>query len=91
MANLGLGSTSHPTMQSAATRLPTLRDLAQASLGVGSVHNTEPNPAEDWDDPSNPHDASKSVLSSYWFHRVESFILNGDLSFCCIISYTFDL
>ena len=85
MANLGLGSTSHPTMQSVATRLPILAELAQASLAVGSARNTEPNPAEDWEDPSNPHDASKCVLSSYWVDRVESFILNVYLSFCCII------
>ena len=85
MANQGLGSTSHPTVQSVATRLPSLAELAQASLGVGSVHDTEPNPAEDWDDPSNPHDASKSVLSSYLLDRVESFILNVYLCFCCII------
>ena len=80
-----MGSTIHPTMQSVAPRLPTLAELSQASLGVGSVRNTEPNPAEDWDDPLNPHGASKSVLCSYWFDRLESFILNVYLCFCCII------
>ena len=85
MANKDQCSTSHPTIQSIVISLPTLAELAQASLGVGFFDNTEPNPAEDWDDPSNPHDASKSVLSSYWVDRVESFILKVYLYFCCII------
>ena len=85
MANKDQCSTSHPTIQSIVISLPTLAELAKASLGVGSVPNTEPNPAEDWDDPSNPHDASKSVLGSYWLDRVESFILNVYLGFCCIM------